>query len=238
MKTKIVLIGKGNVATHLKAALEKQNFPVSQVNSRTLENIPDGDVYIFSVKDDALPEVLEKFPAKEGLFVHTAGSIPMDVFHGANSRYGVLYPLQTFSKNRSIDFDHIPLFIEANNQSDEDLLKTIAEAISSKVTILDSEKRKYLHLAAVYACNFVNHLYKLSAQILEEQDLSYDLLLPLIEETANKASRMHPKDAQTGPAARSDKKTMDRHLDLLPDGDIKEIYRLLSRSISADAAMY
>lgn len=228
--SKIALIGKGNVATHLKKALSK--YSLTQIDSRILENIPDADVYIFAVKDDALPEVLNRFPMREGLFVHTAGSIAMDVFENHADRYGVLYPLQTFSKDRTVDFKDIPLFIETNNHPDRLLLESIANSISNQVVYLSSEKREKLHLSAVFANNFVNHMYYEAAKILEEENLSPQLLLPLIEETANKITLMHPREAQTGPAIRGDEKTMKKHLELLEGNPrLQELYEKISRSI-------
>ena len=233
--TKVALVGGGNVATHLGRALEQAGFPLARINSRTLADIPEADVYIFSVKDDALPEVLSRFPRREGLFVHTAGSVPMSVFKPFADRFGVLYPLQTFNKERAVDFSKVPLFIEANRPEDEQLLETIASRLSGRVVKLASESRKDLHLAAVFACNFVNHLYALSGDILEKNGLSWDLLRPLIEETADKIRELSPREAQTGPAIRHDQKTMEAHLALLADNpSMQAIYRLLSESIATN----
>jgi predicted short-subunit dehydrogenase-like oxidoreductase (DUF2520 family) len=247
-----VLIGAGNVATQLGIALQEKGFPVVQVYSRTLtsarllgeklqtrytdrlEDIPaDADVYIFAVKDSVLPDLLKDFPPVEGLPVHTAGSVPMDIFAGKPfQRYGVLYPLQTFSKSRKISFAGIPIFIEANNPDDENRLAEIGAALSGRVIRLSSEKRKYLHLAAVFACNFTNHIYATAANILEEQDLPWSVLWPLIRETAGKVEEMHPEEAQTGPAVRYDKNVIDRHLDILKNNpERQELYRILSQSI-------
>ncbi|MDR0865080.1 MAG: DUF2520 domain-containing protein [Candidatus Symbiothrix sp.] len=247
----IVLIGAGNVATQLGTALQEKGFPIVQVYSHTLASAKslgsqlqvdytnqikairtDADIYFFAVKDSVLPEILKSLPALSGLLVHTAGSIPMDVFAGYSGRYGVLYPLQTFSKSRKISLDTVPLFIEANHPADENLLEEIALSLSNRVIRLTSEKRKHLHLAAVFACNFTNHLYATAAQILEEQDLPWDVLLPLIEETAAKVKDLHPKEAQTGPAVRYDKNVIDKHLAMLKnDPGQQEIYRMLSQSI-------
>jgi predicted short-subunit dehydrogenase-like oxidoreductase (DUF2520 family) len=246
---KIVLVGAGNVATQLGMALQEKGFPIVQVYSRTpasagilgnklqthfthvLRDIyPDAGLYLFSLTDSALPEIIKEFPPVNGLLVHTAGSLPMDVFKESRSqRYGVLYPLQTFSKIRKMTFDTIPVFIEANRPEDEDLLETIASALSNKVIRLSSEKRKHLHLAAVFACNFANHLYTLAAEILEEQDLPWEVLVPLIQETAAKVKELHPKEAQTGPAVRGDKNIINKHLDMLKGCPEKqELYRMMS----------
>jgi predicted short-subunit dehydrogenase-like oxidoreductase (DUF2520 family) len=209
---------------------KKLNVPYT---SRLEEIDTCADVYIFALKDSALPVVLKDFPSTAGLWVHTAGSVPMDVFQNSRAkRYGVLYPLQTFSTHRKISFDHIPLFIEANHPEDEQLLEKIAFSLSDKVIRLSSEKRKQLHLAAVFACNFTNHLYATAAQILEEQNLPWEVLLPLIEETAAKVKELHPKEAQTGPAVRYDTNIIDKQLEMLKDDpDKQEIYRMLSQSI-------
>ena len=248
----IVLIGAGNVATQLGRAFQEKGFPVVQVYSRTLSAAEtlgkklqtdythqlqqitrDADLYIFSVKDAALPELLKTFPAVGGLWVHTAGSLPMDIFKAsAAMRYGVFYPLQTFSKNREIPFEHIPIFTEANTPADQQLLEQIALAVSGRAIPLSSEKRKYLHLSAVFACNFTNYLYDMAAQILENQEIDWKVLLPLIEETAAKLHELSPGEAQTGPAARHDISVIEKHLELLKDCPEKqEIYRMLSRNI-------
>lgn len=250
-KDKIVLIGAGNVATHLGKAFVDNGFQILQVYSRTedsakqlaeklqadfttdLERINrEADLYVFSVKDAELTDVLENLPELNGLFVHTAGSVPMSVFADYHAHYGVIYPLQTFSKIKEVDFRMIPLFIEANSLEDESRLRVIASELSDSVTVLSSEKRKYLHLAAVFACNFVNHLYYQASQILESQDLSRDLLFPLILETADKVKTLHPLEAQTGPAVRYDTNVIEKHLQMLENApEQQEIYRLLSDSI-------
>jgi predicted short-subunit dehydrogenase-like oxidoreductase (DUF2520 family) len=193
---------------------------------------PNADIYLFALKDSALSGIASALPSLQGLWVHTAGSISLDVFSDYSARRGVLYPLQTFSKNRKVSFQNIPLFIEANCQDDEQLLDTIARKLSDRVIHLSSGKRKSLHLAAVFACNFTNHLYALAAEILENHDLDWDLLLPLIRETASKVENMHPVEAQTGPAVRYDKNVINKHLEMLNEQpDVQELYRLLSESI-------
>ncbi|MDR0540608.1 MAG: DUF2520 domain-containing protein [Dysgonamonadaceae bacterium] len=249
---KIVLIGAGNVATQLGIALKEKNFQVIQVYSRTLSNAEmlgkklqtdftsrlqeittQADLYIFAVKDAALSPVLKVFPPTKGLWVHTAGSLPMDIFKDSSaSRYGVFYPLQTFSKNRKISFEHIPVFLEANDPKDEQLLEKIALSLSDKVIRLSSEKRKYLHLAAVFACNFTNHLYDIAAQLLENLEIDWKVLLPLIEETAGKVQELSPREAQTGPAVRHDVPVIEKQMEMLKgDPGKQNIYRILSRDI-------
>lgn len=204
----IVIIGSGNLATQLSLALSDAGQHILQVYSRAEEharklaekigcrytvNIDEitekADVYIISVKDDAISNIAEKVgkKAKKGLLVHTAGSINMDVLKGNTQHYGVLYPMQTFSKNRRVDFKPIPCFLEA---SDEEALKTIrqlAESVSDHVVLADSAKRKKIHLAAVLACNFTNHCYRLAEKVLQEEQIDFNLFLPLIDETAKKS---------------------------------------------------
>ena len=252
-KPKIVLIGAGNVATHLSLALQQSGCSILQVYSKTelsasvlgrklrvpystsfAEIDVHADVYIFSVKDSVLIDCIKKMPTVKGIFVHTAGSVPLSVFDGFTNRAGAFYPLQTFSKNRKISFTEIPIFIEASNKEDEDLLYELACLISKNVNVLSSEKRKYLHLSAVFACNYVNHIYDLASQILEEQNLPFNHLLPLIKETAAKIDEITPHEAQTGPAVRYDKSIIQMHLNLLTNEKNKKLYEMLNKSICED----
>ena len=179
----------------------------------------DADLYVFSLKDTVLADVIARVRPNEGLWVHTAGSMPMDVFNGHTANYGVLYPMQTFSKTREVDFNVIHL----------------AEKLSGNIRFLSSDKRKSLHLAAVFACNFTNHIYALAVKLLEEQDIPADVLLPLIDETAAKIHTMPPRVAQTGPAIRYDENVINKHLAMLGDSDMRSIYRLISQSIHKEA---
>lgn len=251
----IVFIGAGNVATHMAKAFQKTENKVLQVYSRTLEHArllaeeihadytidarrirDDADAYIFSIKDDALPYILPQLPNSSGIWIHTAGSVPMDVFANYTRNYGVIYPLQTFSKKRSVNFADIPLFIEASNLETRDIIKMLATTLSSKVYDMESEKRHYLHLSAVFACNFVTHMYTLAADIIEKEGIPFEVLQPLIAETAAKITEISPRDAQTGPAVRFDQHVMKKHLELIKDKTTKQIYRLLSESIYKYAA--
>lgn len=247
---RIVLIGSGNVATHLADAFFERGVQIVQVYSRTVDNaralaqsvgasftnklediLPDADFYIFSVKDDALAEIISQMPATNGVWAHTAGSVPVSVFEGFCDNFGVLYPLQTFSKNRKLNFAEIPVFVEANNAETLRKIGDLATMISRKVQPLSGERRRYLHLAAVFGCNFVNHLYALAAEILEDEQITFDALKPLITETAAKVMELSPHDAQTGPAVRFDEKVIQKHIDMLKDPKTKQIYRLLSEQI-------
>lgn len=252
MNKKIVLIGAGNVAHHLAPALLRAGMNLCQIYSRTLESArelgrktgitytsdtfavyPDGDIYIFCVSDDALLSVFKSLRInEEALILHTSGSVPLDIFKPYRQNYGVLYPLQTFSKTRNLDFGEIPLCIEA---PDKEVLKTIgqiADKLSSKVYEISSKKRKKLHLAAVLANNFTNHLYHMAGKLLEKEDLDFNLLRPLIFETAHKVMQMIPENAQTGPARRGDTNILNLHKSMLKDNrDIQTLYVLLSQSI-------
>ena len=199
--------------------------------------------YIIAVKDSALQEVIQQLTKRltadtpslwrgqgEALLLHTAGSMPLSVFEGYADRCGVLYPMQTFSMDREVDFREIPLFIEASDAASLQQIRALADSISQHVYELSTADRKYLHLAAVFACNFANHCYTLAADVLQKKGLPFDVMLPLVDETARKVHELHPKDAQTGPAARGDQNVMQAQASLL-DGKAKEIYELLSQSI-------
>jgi predicted short-subunit dehydrogenase-like oxidoreductase (DUF2520 family) len=246
----IIFIGAGNVATHLAKALHAKKQHIVQVVSRTTlsaqklaesvgaswtttpEEIEKADVYIYAVSDSALQEVIRRNPQKKGLHIHTAGSLPLSVFEGEMERGGVFYPLQTFSKQKPVDFAKIPLFIEANSATDRELLQNLADSLSKKVYAADSQQRQQLHLAAVFACNFTNHLFAVAEQLLNEAKLPFDVLRPLIEETVQKTTTMSPLDAQTGPAIRHDLNVMDKHIAALTAHLLwQDIYRLISESI-------
>ena len=232
---KVVLIGRGRVATNLLPALQKAGHEVVSVNSRTLEELPTkADVYIISVKDSALQEVARQ--ATKGresqLFVHTAGSMPMNIFSGLATHYGVLYPMQTFSKERLVDFNDISLFLETTDDVSMERLKMLAETLTPHVYELDSAGRKHLHLAAVFACNFVNHCYALSAEVLAANGLPFSVMLPLVDETAQKVHELAPREAQTGPAVRGDQNVMQMQASMLEGKpEVKAIYEALSNDI-------
>ena len=230
---KIALIGRGRVATHLGKALLQAGHKVVSVNSRTLAELPqDADAYIIAVKDSALQEVISKVTKgrESSLFLHTAGSMPLSVFDGYTQHGGVLYPMQTFSMEREVDFREIPLFIEASDAESLQQIRALADGISQHVYELSTADRRYLHLAAVFACNFVNHCYTLAADVLAQKGLPFDVMLPLVDETARKVHELSPKAAQTGPAIRGDQNVMKAQAALL-DTPERTIYELLSKSI-------
>ena len=230
---KIALIGRGRVATHLGKALLQAGHKVVSVNSRTLAELPqDADAYIIAVTDSALQEVICKVTKgrESSLFLHTAGSMPLSVFDGYTRHGGVLYPMQTFSMEREVDFREIPLFIEASDAESLQQIRALADGISQHVYELSTADRRYLHLAAVFACNFVNHCYTLAADVLAQKGLPFDVMLPLVDETARKVHELSPKAAQTGPAIRGDQNVMKAQAALL-DTPERTIYELLSKSI-------
>ena len=266
---KLVFLGSGNLATNLSLALKAAGEEIIQIFSRTQENAQaladklhcasctsineirtDADVYIFSVKDDALPSLIEQLAVKlstgEGgervpILLHTAGSVPMSVFPETmhyelcTMNYGVLYPMQTFSKDRSVNFREIPCFIEASDNNTLEEIKGIASKVSDHVLEMSSEKRRKLHLAAVFACNMTNHCYRLAEKVLEEEGVDFSLYLPLIQETANKVKELSPRKAQTGPMVRYDKTIMDAQIALINDERTRQIYRLMADSIHEDS---
>ncbi len=248
---KIVIIGAGRVGSALGRALHTQGNTILKIVSRSAEKaaalasefgcehgnellIPmDSDVVILAVNDDALRNVLGelKVPRKT-VVAHTAGSVDLGVFDIGISNHGVFYPLQTFTRGRKYDFTSIPLFIEANNDYSEKLLRSLALSLSNKVFSLDSDKRKYLHLAAVFSCNFVNHMYCAGEVITTRAGMDFNVLIPLLRETMDKASDMGPEKSQTGPAVRNDKNTIEKHLELLSfSPDLQKIYRVITDSI-------
>lgn len=243
----INIIGSGNVAQHLiKAFSASRIVEIKQVFSRKTEavhhlvdfekivtdysEIQTADLHIIAVSDNAITEVSEQLPFSNQLVVHTSGTSSIDLINEKNRR-GVFYPLQTFSKNKEIDYSIIPFCLEAENTADFKLLETIAKSISPAVYSISSEQRKALHVAAVFVSNFTNHLYHLGQEICEENQLPFSILKPLIQETANKINTLDPADAQTGPAIRNDSNTIDAHLDFLQDENKKNIYKTLTQSI-------
>ncbi len=190
------------------------------------------DLYIIAVKDEAIREVALSLKIGEKLIVHTSGSTSLQVLDGVSAHTGVLYPLQTFSKNKAVDFRLVPIAIEANNPDDLGAIRAIADRISEKVKELNSAQRKALHVAAVFACNFTNHLVAISQQLLEDENLDFDLLRPLIAETAHKVQLYDPASIQTGPAVREDYEVVNSHLDMLKNQpELQDLYRRLSQSI-------
>lgn len=243
----ITIIGSGNVAQHLIKAISKSSsLELVQVYARHQEELlqfvdadkiisepsllKNADLYLIAVSDDAIKSVSEAIPFRDKLVAHTSGSVAINDLCDAN-RKAVFYPLQTLSKHKEINFKEIPLCLEAQNDKDLKLLKTVASIISDKVFVLNSEQRKALHVAAVFVSNFANHLYKIGNDICKEHNVPFEILSPLILETATKIQTLAPIEAQTGPAKRKDTQTINKHLSLLTDENQKEIYKILTKSI-------
>ncbi len=253
---KIALIGAGNVATCLGPRLKEAGHEITAVYSRTVESariladrlgatyttdlkaVPASDAAIVMLKDDALKELAPAIAGSlnSALLLHTAGSVPMDIWREASAKkYGVLYPMQTFSKESRIDWSQVPLFIEGSSAQILNDIRQLALTISPDVTPLSSEGRRKLHLAAVFTCNFSNHMYAIAEQLLKTEGVPFRVMLPLVRETARKVESIKPQDAQTGPAVRGDRKVIDEHLALLKDNpEFAELYRLISIDINKE----
>lgn len=245
------MLGSGNVATHLGAALANAGHRIVQVYSRTADHArtlaealdaqaishlgdlnPKADVFILAISDDAIASVAGQLPLHlNGIVVHTSGSTSIDVLQ-SHARYGVFYPLQTFSKGKTVDFASIPLALEAGDAPSMAQLESMARSISGVVFPCDSVQRLSLHVAAVFACNFTNHLYAVAADLLQRNGLSFDLIKPLVTETAQKVMALPPAEAQTGPAIRGDQITMEKHLEFLHgEAELQQLYALLSTAV-------
>ena len=243
---KIVIIGSGNVAYHLAKAFTQNNIEVSQIFGRnevelnkiseelnipySTKELADADLYLISVSDSAVEQVSDLIKTEKALVAHTSGSLPIETLNG-DYRKASFYPLQTFSKTKNLDYSKIPFFIEAENQIDEKSLFELASLISDNVETSDYEKRKYIHLTAVFACNFVNHLFARAKEISDSQDLDFNFFVPLIDETVEKIHHLEPKSAQTGPAVRGDERVLKLHEELITDKEHLKIYQLMNESI-------
>ena len=243
----VVILGAGNLATHLYRAFAKCNDVIVKTwynrdidKIKTYKNhvfvtndlaaLKDADVYILAVSDDAIADLSSALPFKNKFVVHTSGSVSVHSLDKKNRR-GVLYPLQTFSKDSDIDFTQVPICIETLEKEDLNILKNLAKVLGSPYYKISTEQRLTLHLVAVFINNFTNQLYRIGHEIADAKQIDFDILKPLILETANKVQNMSPYLAQTGPALRDDKKTIKKHLKLLENENHKEIYQLLTQSI-------
>ncbi len=245
---KVTIIGGGCVGSFFAKEFYKHGFEIVEIISRRKEvataiakevnakarcdNFSDfnktADLYVLSVKDEVIMELRKNFILDKQIIVHTSGSIPIDVFSKTSNNYGILYPLQTISKNRELDIKSIPFFVDANNNTTLLKLENFAKTFSSNVKKIESTKLPRIHAAAVFASNFNNYLLKIAEDILAEDDVSIDVLKPLVEETINKAFDMGPADSQTGPAKRGDCNVTDKHKELLKNADWEKVYTLLS----------
>lgn len=241
----IVIIGSGNVAYHLSKAFIEKKIPIAQIFGRNKEDLEkinqelgipystdrleDADLYIICVSDQSIDKVSTLITKKDCLVAHTSGSLPKEVLVGAY-RKASFYPLQTFSKQKDLDYEKIPFFVETENAQDKKTLLDLASKVSSNVMESTHEKRKYIHLTAVFACNFVNHLFTKAKEISDGQEIPFNYFLPLIDETVKKIHEIEPKLAQTGPAVRNDERVLQLHQQLLEDESLK-IYNTMNHSI-------
>ncbi|WBV55204.1 DUF2520 domain-containing protein [Chryseobacterium daecheongense] len=241
----IVIIGSGNVAYHLAKAFVLNNIPLAQIfgrNEKDLEKIAaelhipystekleDADLYIICVSDNSVQNVSAMITKKDSLVAHTSGSLPKEILAG-EYRKASFYPLQTFSKSKDLTYKKIPFFIETETEKDKEILFELASKISDHVMESSHDKRKYIHLTAVFACNFVNHLFSKAKEISDSQEIPFDYFLPLIDETVQKIHEIEPRLAQTGPAVRNDVRILELHEQLLKDESL-EIYKVMNHSI-------
>ena len=229
----IAIVGNGNVANHLYKAF-KDKTEVVKVNSRTLEEFPENpDIVLISVSDNAIEEVCEKIPDTGAIIAHTSGSIPLTILKG--NKTGVFYPLQTFSKGVDLNYKEIPVFIEGSSPDVVAKLKETASIFSEIIEEADSESRKKLHLASVFACNFTNALAGISEKILNKSGIGFHVILPLMKQTINKLEKVSAKEAQTGPAVRGDSKVISQHLQMLETQPLfHDIYKQLTLLIQKE----
>jgi len=245
----ISIIGSGNVATHLALHLKKTGYKIGTVYSRNIANAKelaskvdakavdkidkintDSDIYIISVSDSVVSSIVKQITFEPKLIVHTTGSIDINVL-ARFKNYGVLYPLQTFTKSKNIDVSKVPFCIEANNAEVLQQIKELADSLSDSVYELNSNQRLQCHIAAVFANNFTNYMFAVAESILQEKNIPFEIIKPLIQETVDKIMQISPHQAQTGPAVRNDKITIDKHIEIIKNKDFKKLYSFVSDSI-------
>ncbi|MFC2098843.1 Rossmann-like and DUF2520 domain-containing protein [Bacteroidota bacterium] len=251
-KNRIILMGAGKLAWHLGPALREAGYSIIQVLSRTADSArsladslatgwttdpgqldPAADILLYCVSDRVIPDLFCQIELSNRIMIHTAGSVPADVFKGICRDYGVLYPVMTFSKDRKLDFKKIPICIEASSKESLAVIEQMAGRLSDSVQHMDSDTRKVLHIASIIASNFSNYMYYLSGNVLSTKDIDLELLKPLILETTLKIFEMDPLSAQTGPASRNDSEVIKDHIDLLKDRpELQKIYTFVSDSIT------
>lgn len=249
LKKTISIIGSGNLAFHLSQILSQKGLKIDCIYSRNILNaniiaklinsnykeisnqLINSDIIIISVADDSYKQILPTLNLhSNSLLLHTSGTNSIDILKDFSNNFGVLYPLQTFSKERKIDFQNIPILIEANSDNNLDEIEKLSKLISNKVLRISSKEREIVHLSAIFCNNFVNYLYSCSEDILNKHNIDFNVLSSLIIETANKSIDLKPYLSQTGPAVRDDKKVISKHKNLL-DNNLKEVYQLLTKKI-------
>lgn len=243
----VIVLGSGNVASHIIQFINESNelnlVQIYARNSNKIDNsidknlvtddylkIKEANIYIIAVSDNSIAEVSKNLPFKNRLVVHTSGSADLDQIDSKNRR-GVFYPLQTFSKNKTVDFSQIPFCLETEFEKDYTILENFTQKFSSKVYRISSEQRKYIHVTAVFVSNFTNHMFTIGNEICKENDIPFEIFKPLIQETFNKINELEPVLAQTGPAVRNDSNTLKKHLELITNEKIKSLYLNISESI-------
>ena len=248
----ISIIGSGNLSWHVTRRLFFCGYSINSVFSNGLDNakllaqqvrakavdkigmILPSDLYLFAVKDDAYQEIIDVFPKTTAICVHTSGSLDRDILRKLSDNYGVLYPFQTFSKWKDIDFENVPICVEGSNPHTAKLLFDMAKHLSGNAHFVDTQQRAYLHLAGVFACNFTNAMYGIAEQIAKQQQIDFEIIKPLIMETASKIKTLSPAKAQTGPAKRNDQTIVQKHIELLTNPLWKEAYKLMSDIITIE----
>lgn len=249
----IAIIGSGNVAWHLAPELENAGHRIVEVYSRSAKNgnalikrlynaelnpstdfsESEAEIFIMCISDDAIKQVTQEISLPENaVVVHTSGSISIKKLeYTAADQIGVFYPLQTFTKSKKISFEDVPILIEAENKHTVKVLKNLGKSISKKVFRVNSKDRMAIHIAAVFACNFTNQMFRIAEGILENQGFNFELLRPLIAETINKSLDIGPENAQTGPAARGDLKILDKHMAFLEGKESQKLYKIITGNI-------
>lgn len=252
---KVTIIGAGNVATNLALALKKAGHEIVQIFNRSddagkelaravaasftsdASQLLDAEVYLVAVKDDVIEDVASLIKTNNGIIAHTSGTQPKELLKSSSGYYGIFYPLQTMKKNLKVDFKNVPVLVEGNNDLTTTKLESLARTISQNTHRVDEEQRQWIHVAAVFANNFTNHLYGISESLLAEQNLSFEILKPLIFRAIENLSVSSPNEIQTGPAVRNDRNVIDKHLALLADNQrLQKIYEVLTASIIASAS--
>jgi predicted short-subunit dehydrogenase-like oxidoreductase (DUF2520 family) len=250
----ITIIGAGNVAFQMADWFQSKGYLIDSIWNRTFSNAlklaklveskavlnlndisKNSDLYLLCIKDDALPDVILDFSdlgIKSKIICHTSGSTPITIFEPYFKNYGSLYPLQTFTKGKWVDAAEVPFFITGNSENTTEKLGMLAQTLSPKCFVISDQQRKMIHLSAVFACNFTNHMYCLAQKLLSDHQISFEILHPLIKETLQKALENNPCEVQTGPAERNDKKIIEKHLELLKENkELQDVYATLSNSI-------
>jgi predicted short-subunit dehydrogenase-like oxidoreductase (DUF2520 family) len=252
---RISILGAGNVATNLALAFKKAGHTIVEIYNRSddagqelartvaasftsdIQRLQDADIYIIAVKDDAIEERAGQLRVNNRIVAHTSGTKTIRLLAGSSSAFGIFYPLQTMKKSSKVDFRNVPLLIEGNNEYTANALSELARSISQNVHLVDEEQRQWIHVAAVFANNFTNHLFAQSEKILVSHGLSFEILKPLILSFVQNLQTHSPAELQTGPAIRGDRNTIDQHLHLLSnDQHLRSIYETLTNSIMASVS--